>query len=220
MKKILFTLALAAFALTANAQIVIGGELGFHHDGAHDDNYTMINSNASTTLTIMPKIGYQLNDKMQVGANLGWSYTYTRNYAGADNTYTSHPESTFEFTPYLRYNLTKWKNFTVFCEALLGISIHPESSNYSYLNGSAVAGFPAKRGDNWTRFGLNVIPGLNSAITEKISMDVYVNLLGIHAWTKSGNNTSEHDLGFNADASAQSLNAQFGNFMIGFNYAL
>lgn len=213
------TLALAAFALTANAQWVLGGNIGMNHDGAHDENYTA-GGTASTSLTIMPKIGYQLNDNMQVGVSLGWNYGYNRTYTsplGAKDTYTSNPTSVIEITPFLRYNVYKGSKFTFFCEALAGISIHPETTTHVVVAGTDNS---VNNGDNWTRFGLNVIPGINYAFSEHFSMDLYVNLLGLHAWLQNGDGWSRHDLGFNANAGAQSLNAQFNNFMLGFNYAL
>lgn len=216
MKKILLTLALAAFAFTANAQFVIGGNIGMNHNGQHDDNYTP-GSNASTTITVMPKIGYWLNDDMQIGANLGWAYTYNRNYGGASDTYRSTPSSIIEFTPYLRYNVFKGSKFTFFCEAAVGISIHPKTTTHNFVAGNETK---AENADNWTRFGLNVIPGINYAFNEHFSMDLYVNLLGLHAWMRNGDGWTDHDYGFNAEAGAQSLNAQFNNFMLGFNYAL
>ena len=216
MKKILMTLALAAFAFTASAQFVLGGNIGMRHGGSHNDNYTA-GSTAYTNLTIMPKVGYQLNEDMQIGANLGWSYGYNRYYAGASDTYQSDPSSTFEFSPYLRYNVFKASKFTFFCEAAIGISIHPQTTTHRFLNGTDT---PTDNGDNWTRFGLNVIPGINYAFSEKFSMDLYINLLGLHAWMRNGDGWTDHDWGFQAEAGAQSLNNQFNNFMLGFNYHL
>ncbi len=219
MKKVLLTLALAAFAFTANAQFVIGGNFGFQHNGAHDDDFTA-GSTASSSLTIMPKVGYQLNDDMQIGLSFGLDYGYNRAYTnplGDKETYTSNPSSTIEITPFLRYNVAKWRNFTVFCEALVGVSIHPQTTTHTVVAGTDNT---VDNGDNWTRFGLNVIPGLNYAITEKISMDIYVNLFGIHAWMQNGDGWTRHDWGFNAEYGAQTINAQLNNFMIGFNYAL
>ena len=142
MKKILLTLALAAFAMTANAQFVIGGNLGVNHNGNHDKDFTA-GSTATTTISIMPKIGYQLNENMQIGAQLGWDYTYNRAYtdpAGNSKTYNSRPQSAIEIDPYFRYNVASWKNFTVFAEAQLGFRMGLESKTHAFVDGSEVAG--------------------------------------------------------------------------------
>ena len=219
MKKILLTLALAAFAFTANAQLVIGGNIGVNHDADYDDNYTAAyGSYARTTIDILPKIGYQLNDNMQVGADLGWTYSYTRRYAGAKDTYTSRPQSAIVFAPYFRYNFATWKNFSIFCEATLDFELGLESQTHSFVNGSEVAGSPVKNGDNYTYFGINVLPGLNYAFSKSFSMDIYINLASLYWGMTSREGSASHEWGLGADASAQTINNHLNNFEIGFNY--
>lgn len=219
MKKILLTLALAAFAFTANAQFVIGGNIGFSHDADYDDNYTAAyRSQANTDITILPKVGYQLNDDMQIGAQLGWNYNYTRNYMGAKDSYTSTPRNSIMINPYFRYNLLKWKKFNVFCEAAISFELGLESKTHTFVNGSEVAGSPAKNGDNYTSFGIGVVPGLNYAFSNSFSMDIYVNLASIYWNATSYDGHADHMWGFGADMSEQTLNAHLNNFLIGFNY--
>ncbi len=219
MKKILLTLALAAFAFTANAQFVIGGNIGFSHDADYDDNYTAAyGSQANTDITILPKVGYQLNDDMQIGAQLGWNYNYTRNYMGAKDSYTSTPQSAIVIAPYFRYNLLKWKKFNVFCEAAINFELGLESKTHTFVNGSEVAGSPAKNGDNYTSFGIGVVPGLNYAFSNSFSMDIYVNLASIYWNATSYDGHADHMWGFGANMSEQTLNAHLNNFLIGFNY--
>lgn len=219
MKKILLTLALAAFAFTANAQFVIGGNIGFSHDADYDDNYTALyGSQANTDITILPKVGYQLNDDMQIGAQLGWNYNYTRNYMGAKDSYTSTPRNSIMINPYFRYNLLKWKKFNVFCEAAISFELGLESKTHTFVNGSEVAGSPAKNGDNYTSFGIGVVPGLNYAFSNSFSMDIYVNLASIYWNATSYDGHADHEWGFGANMSEQTLNAHLNNFAIGFNY--
>lgn len=215
MKKILLTLALAAFAFTANAQLIVGGQIGVRHNGSHDDNFTA-GSNASTSISILPKIGYQLNETMQIGAKLGVDYTYSRNYIGtASDQYTSNTSMDWVFAPYFRYNVTNWKNFTFFVEAQGDLTIHPNSSAYNNVTSTTTDGT-----DKFTHIGLNVVPGLNYALTDKISLDLYINLLGLYCGMTSYDGWSSHNWGFMANADAQDLMAHFNNFSIGFNYAL
>ncbi len=219
MKKILLTLALAAFAFTANAQFVIGGNIGFSHDADYDDNYTAAyGSQANTDITILPKVGYQLNDDMQIGAQLGWNYNYTRNYMGAKDSYTSTPQSAIVIAPYFRYNLLKWKKFNVFCEAAINFELGLESKTHTFVNGSEVTGSPVKNGDNYTSFGIGVVPGLNYAFSNSFSMDIYVNLASIYWNATSYDGHADHEWGFGANMSEQTLNAHLNNFLIGFNY--
>ncbi len=212
MKKVLFTIALVAFAMTANAQLVIGGQLGLNHNGTHDDNYS-IGSTANTDITVLPKIGYQLNDNMQIGVKLGVDYTYARNYGGNEDTYMSGWQNTIQIAPYFRYNLLEWNKFTLFCEAQLAFGLHMESHNYNTVTGNTT-----DNADDFTTVGLSIVPGLNYSLSDKISMDLYINLARLACnWTLTdGFDTHNYDLGVNMDA--QTLNAHLNNFAIGFNY--
>lgn len=213
MKKILLTLALAAFAMTANAQWVLGGNIGVAHSNNHTTDYAF-GGNASTNISIMPKIGYWLNDDMQLGIQLGYVQNYTRTYGTADDVYTSNTGSALAFTPYFRYNVANWKNFTVFCEAQLNLTLGLESHGYN-----SVTETTTDAGDSYTSFGLAVIPGLNYAFTDHISMDIYVNLLALYANFYSDDNTGAHDWGLGLNMDPQTVNAHLNNFSIGFNYS-
>lgn len=213
MKKILLTLALAAFAMTANAQWVLGGNIGVDHSNNHTTDYAL-GGTASTNISIMPKIGYWLNDDMQLGIQLGYTQSYNRNYLTDVDSYTSNTGSALEFTPYFRYNVANWKNFTVFCEAQLNLTLGLESHGYN-----SVTETTTDAGDSYTSFGLAVIPGLNYAFTDHISMDIYVNLLALYANFYSDDNTGSHDWGFGLNMDAQTVNAHLNNFAIGFNYS-
>lgn len=230
MKKALLTFALAAFAFTASAQWVIGGNIGFNHDGNSTGDYS---DNATTEFSIMPKIGYWLNDQMQVGIQLGCTYDYQRNYAGDNNNdhYASQTQLTWNFAPYFRYNLTSWKNFTVFCEAQLGLGITPKSSWKNTVTNTSGDG-------NTSAFDLNfnIVPGLNYSLTDKISFDAYIDLLGLYynynattRTTAAGDVTTyNHNYGLvsNMDPqpflgiNAAGLAGHLTLIRIGFNYAL
>lgn len=230
MKKALLTLALAAFAFTANAQWVIGGNIGFNHDGNSTGDYS---DNATTEFSIMPKIGYWLNDDMQVGIQLGCTYDYARNYAGDNNNdhYASQTQLQWNFAPYFRYNLTKWNKFTVFCEAQLGLGITPKSSWKNTVTNTSGDG-------NTSAFDLNfnIVPGLNYSLTDKISFDAYIDLLGLYynynattRTTAAGDVTTyNHNYGLVANMDPQpflginaaGLTGHLTLIRIGFNYAL
>lgn len=236
MKKIILTLALVAFGMTASAQWVLGGNIGFDHDGNSTGDYS---DNATTELSIMPKIGYWLNEDMQIGIQLGCNYDYARNYDGDNNNdhYSSRTQLEWRFAPYFRYNLTSWKNFTVFCEAQLAFGITPKRSTWNNTTSTSGEG-------NTSSFDINfnVVPGLNYALTDKISFDAYIDLLGLYynynATTRTIGATDvtshEHNYGFIADMNAMPIigngaidpttmlitnGGHFSLIRIGFNYA-
>ena len=64
------TLAFAAAAVVgANAQFLIGGNVGFEYDKT--ENVT-ITEDKTIGFEIAPKLGYQLNENMSVGAYVGF----------------------------------------------------------------------------------------------------------------------------------------------------
>lgn len=216
MKKVLLTLALAAFAMTANAQLVIGGNINASHDNWHLKDY--VTGTTTNSFSIMPKVGYQLNEKMQIGAQLGWKYNYIRNYTSTD-TYTSTSatgasgQPTIIIAPYFRYNFANWKNFTVFAEAHLTLGLHLESSNYA-----STGSVTTNNGDQYTSIAISVVPGLNYSITDHISMDLYVNLLNCYAEFMTSDASGGHEYGIGLNMNNQSLFDHLSNFSLGFNY--
>ena len=242
MKKAIFTLAMAVFALAANAQFVAGGSLSFSHNGGNlntDPASAVVladeAADATTMFSICPKVGYQLNDKVQVGLSIGINYDYGRNYGTAasllqhaDNNYDEYTSTTqwlFAFNPYVRYNVTNIGKCTLFCEAQLGVEVLPTSSSYNNDNGGSHSTTTDGEVSGYS-IGLKVVPGLNYRLSDHCSLDLYVNLAGLygnytsmkHESSSVTRTSSSHNYGFIADASVQSLNNHLDNFGIGFNY--
>ena len=71
MKKIILTAVVALASLTANAQIWVGGGIGF----THTDNEDFLGDPDFTTFYVAPEIGYTLNDKWDLAIALGDVYS-------------------------------------------------------------------------------------------------------------------------------------------------
>lgn len=221
------TLALAAFAFAANAQFVLGGNLGAFHTNEHTDEYA--DGDVTTDITIMPKIGYWLNDKMQVGAQLGWGMNYIRTYGDVatapsnEDNYISSSRSRIMIAPYFRYNVAEWKNFTFFCEAQLNFTLAMDGSRYNNISGETS---DVKNGYN--TLGINVVPGLNYSLSEHVSVDLYLNIARLYWNTTSSDGESSHNWGVGANMTAQpflgtngyGLDGHLSVLTLGFNYAL
>ncbi len=212
MKKALLTLALAAFAFAANAQFVVGGMIDYNTWGYNNSTENVIGGAAPTTtvipgspwsnsntssLSILPKIGYNLNDKMQVGVSFGmvWDKVvdysgYLLEYGAVDNFegWQKTTQSAIQIAPYFRYNITDFKGFTLFCEAQLAFtfglnpSIHDYHCAYTYLGTSfdeADVDLMEGRKDTYTSIAFTVVPGLNYKFNDKFSADLYIDLLGL-----------------------------------------
>ncbi len=87
MKKFLMTLTVALMAISANAQVYVGGGFGIAStsvDGGDDE----------TTFKFVPEVGYTFNDEWAVGAAFGWE--------GA-----SKGAKTVSVNPYVRWTFFK-----------------------------------------------------------------------------------------------------------------
>ncbi len=223
MKKVLLTIAAVAFAFAANAQFVVGGQLGFTSNGGHF-NYTNVNGPTTTeftapgnvnvnwtipptasamktmSLTIMPKIGYQLNDQMQAGLSFGIvnnkviDYTpYASYYAANINGFEGYVATTqlgWAVAPYFRYNFAEMGNFTLFCEATLAIQgagygkIHTYNTEVATAGAGVLGPYLAVAAQDETVDGntkyfsvdFSVVPGLNYKLGESCSLDLYMDI--------------------------------------------
>lgn len=245
MKKVLLTLALACFAMAANAQFILGGQLGFNTNGG---TYTQENANPvwdapnnkAMNFTIAPTISYVLNDNMQVGLSLLYATGSTTNfmqaaYALNQEAWTKTSNTMFAVSPYFRYYFAQAGKFNFFCEAALTFGVSPRNKHHDFSNAPAPLGFDNSYDGNTSMsfLSLSITPGVNYKFNDKWSADCYIDLAGLaftHSSVKTyagfgATNPDElistdvtNTFGLNVDASAQTLNAHLGNFRIGFNY--
>ncbi len=212
MKKVFLTLALVAFAFAANAQWVIGGQIGYWTNGANEkttnvtgattteftlpgDNFANVNT---STLNILPSVGYQLNDKMLVGAyfGLGWNkevdysnwlveYATIKDFEG----WTRTTQMNIVIAPYFRYNLMEFGNFKLFCEAELGFTfgLNPTIHNHNIAHTDPIMGTPVAAVDEnvkgikatSTDITFRIVPGLNYKFSDNFSADLYLNVAAL-----------------------------------------
>lgn len=144
MKKIFMIAALAVATLTANAQIYVGGSLGFENNKAdkHADRLT--------SFSIIPEVGYNLDENWAVGIQLG----YQSQEESKDVTC-----SLFTIAPYARYTFAKVGVANFFVDG--GIIFQSYGSDYK---GSA--------------FGIGVRPGVNFAVNEKVGVVAKLGYIG------------------------------------------
>lgn len=111
MKKIVLTMMAAMVAVVMDAQIYVGGAVGFQtvsHDG-----------DSETAFTLKPEVGYNLNEDWAIGMAVGYGET------GKDLTKVK----TFIINPYVRYNAVKLDKVTLFLDGSFAYqSIDPKAS--------------------------------------------------------------------------------------------
>ena len=110
MKKFLMTLVAAfAVAMSANAQVYVGGGFGIH--GVDNGGSTI------TTYKFIPEVGYNFNDDWAAGIALGWEGANKRN------------TKTLGVKPYVRYTFFHTKYVNLFVDGGLGYT-------HTYNNGN------------------------------------------------------------------------------------
>ena len=115
MKKIMMTLAAVAVAATMNAQVYLGGTLGFTSTKADTEG-----AKATTNFEIKPEVGYNLDENWAVGIALGFSSTK----AGDADAVT-----TFEIAPYARYTFAKLDKVNFFVDGEVSYATKKDTYN-------------------------------------------------------------------------------------------
>ncbi len=108
MKKIFMTLAAAIIAVSASAQVYVGGNVGI-------SSVKLGDADAETSYKFLPEVGYNINDNWAVGMSLGWAkgtpVTIENVNALAE---------TFEVNPYVRFTPFHTQYINVFFDGGLG----------------------------------------------------------------------------------------------------
>lgn len=193
MKKVFLTLVAVATMGIANAQLFVGGNLGFGMNSGNnkytEDGTTVTTNYPKTTeWTVAPKIGFQVN-KLSFGAiiELNSEKTITEGKYVKDDKLT---EKYFGWgvCPFVRYNAFEYGNFSLFCE--LQIPITSGQNKTKYENGTN----PVVESDGAKEFGfaIQVVPGLNYKLSDHLSFDLYVNLLQL-GWGMERSTTETTD---------------------------
>lgn len=181
MKKFFAIAVLALASLSAAAEgLFVGGSLGYWHDGKDNTN----------SLTILPEIGYGLNDHWTIGTTVGYNYQH---YCG-----TGVSGNLFQFNPYLRYTYFRSDNnlINLFLDGTVGVGLGWTSSDYDT--------------DTACTWQIGVTPGIAINITEKFSFVTHVGFLGY----KGANNAAKY-AGYYSEGGLL-LNSQ--NLTFGFYY--
>lgn len=237
MKKIVLTIALAAFAFAANAQFVIGGQIGFNTLGGNGwtsntigtttTEYTLPND-VTTTFTFAPKFGYNINEQMHVGIVLGFTSNTVKDYRVFSTYYTRHKDfegwektttTGFYIAPYFRFSFLNANRLTFFAEAQAAYGFTPAVKTHTFRTGigGVVSGIDETATGNTTtsNFSLSIVPGVNYRISNHFSADLYVDLLGLafttstsHTLATVDGNRSEYKTTSNSFSCIANLNAE------------
>ena len=177
MKKIMMTLAAVCVAATMNAQVYLGGGLGVA-TSSYDGNST-------TVWSILPEIGYNLDENWAVGMTVGYGES-TVKVSGV-----KEKVKTFQISPYARYTFVKFDKVNLFVDG--GVAYKHE--NYA--------------GTKTNTFGVGLKPGVAVNLNDKLSFVAHVGFLGYENEKVKGDDKSTNTFGFNLNGNSLSFGVYY-----------
>ena len=181
MKKIVMMAVMAVAALSANAQVWVGGEVGFNSTKNTVKINGVSSSETTNNFTLAPEIGYNLNEKWAVAMKLGFIHADDNSDVKAlINDALPFPISSvatnaFAINPYVRYTVVKAGNFSFFVDGGIG---------YANIHVNGMADYFK----NVNQFKVGVNPGVTYAISPKVSLVAHLGDLSYqNTWSKAKN---------------------------------
>ena len=160
------TLAAVAVAATMNAQLYVGGTLGFTSEKITNEvsagGTTTTSDTNNTTFNFGPEVGYKLNDKMAVGMYLGFT-SRTNEPAAAPGTTVKNTNNRFEIKPYFRYTIVNFGKVGLFADGEIGFFTGTQK------NETSAGGTTTTREVKNNGFHIAVVPGVAFQASDKVS---------------------------------------------------
>jgi opacity protein-like surface antigen len=203
--RIIIVACLVCFSINLNAQVFIGGNVGFNATGGKNADNSKKPSDLS--LNLSPKIGTFLSEKAAVGIAVNFATSSSNNNADVQ---TISKSSSFGITPFLRYYAVNIDKFSIFGQANAGISFSGSSLKF---------GNTETEGPKSSTISLNIVPGISYALNDKISLETSINVLnfGINQTTIKNGSAKSTSTGFGIGAGINNI-VNVGNITIGAIY--
>ena len=151
--------------MSVNAQVYVGGSLGINAWSSQKN----AGDRSETTFTILPEVGYNLNDEWAVGTVIGY---VSDKWVGVNGI----SESAFTFNPYARYTYLKAGKVSLFVDG--GVDFTTASKA------------------DWNELAIGLKPGLAVSLSDNISFVSHLGFIGYDVYNPDGddNNTSKFGL--------------------------
>ena len=179
----------AVASLSANAQVWVGGEVGFSA-GKTTNNGTKLGAGADFNL--IPEIGYTLNDKFDIAVAIGIAHNNGNGkaYAGSMD-YDAYGmvlddvnRNAFTLNPYVRYKFANAGDFTFFVDGGFSYTMIHYSGN----------------DDNANQWGLGFKPGIAYNISDKVSLVAHIGRLDYNFFKQGDIKNNEFNMGVSGNA--------------------
>ena len=194
--KLLLTVLLSIFCFSLNAQLFIGGNVGFNASSDKTkDGGTTISNSSGYAFSFSPYAGKFLSEKFAVGIALN---VVTNTSKTGVNPETISNTSSFGFGLFARYYAIKWNKLSLYAQGNIGPSFSASKSK---------TGGVTTKGPNLTNIALSLYPGLSYDLNDKISLQTTINLLSLgYGFTLIKNDTfKEYRSNFNFGAGLNNI---------------
>ena len=152
MKKSLlaFCLIIAAVSVKAQdvGQIWIGGNIGY-------SSHKMDKLDRLNSFTVLPEIGYVINENLGVGINVGYKHQETYQFVNEEANFIKNKVNSFRVAPFLRYTFLKGNIGGLFVD---GGFAYEEGKDKSYIDYKT----------NLIEAGIR--PGIAISVSDKVSL--------------------------------------------------
>ena len=181
MKKIFAVALVAMMTMTVNAQVYVGGGVGFQT--------TSQDGNSETFFKLVPEIGYNLDENWAVGIAVGYGEHKTTLKSG--NLKTTAKVKAFEIAPYARYTFAKFDKVNLFVDGTVDY-LHTDNA-----------------GDKNNTFSIGLKPGVAVNLNDKLSFVAHAGFLGYQNDKVKGDDKSTNTFGLNLDGSNLSFGVYY-----------
>lgn len=194
MKKVFLTLSLVAAAFFCQAQLFVGGDLGFSTKGGslsgkEGNTSISIDRPKTTTFEIMPTIGFMFNENMGVGLDFGYrieNEKTTEEYDDAEIELKAGVNG-WSVAPYFRYVFGQFDRVSLYADAR--INFGGGKQKYEEMEGNVKVSID---GDKVSNFGFNIVPGINFMISDNIALNAKLNLISL-GYNRTKTTTKNYD---------------------------
>jgi hypothetical protein len=151
-------------AAASNAQFFIEGNLGVNYSSGKNESGDILTAKSSGFgITVSPKVGYWLNDRMAVGIGISYGTQNAKNGEGQEEQLTKIANPQFELSVFGRYQLFRKEKFAILAECSMGMrkignKIQSNSTTTSTTtNAIFISAYPILEYDLTERLGIIAI---------------------------------------------------------------
>ena len=154
MKKVLLAFMALAISVAVNAQVWIGGSLGFWSNSDAEEYGSSVET--KSLYNVLLEAGYNLSEEWAIAIGLEYGYHKFGDFHGTSLEATH----SYSFAPYARYNFIRKDKFKLFLDG--GVEITSLGSDEQ----------------EYTIWNVGIKPGLSYSLTEKFSLVAHMGFLG------------------------------------------